>query len=81
MRHDKCRSCQRPIIWVKMEKSGKSNPLDAQPGPGGNVAINVDGTARVLAKDEIAVTDPMSRYVSHFVTCRDAKKFRKPKAS
>lgn len=48
-------------------------PLDAEPVSGGNVFVGEDGLAHVLKKGEAPVG---RRYVSHFVTCPHAKKWR-----
>lgn len=56
----KCRSCGARVHWVTLNPSGKRNPLDLDPVPGGNVALTAltDGqggtVARVLTKAEIA---------------------------
>ena len=75
-----CRSCGSAIVWVEME-SGKKMPLDAEPVAFvGNVLTNDKATGRVLSKEQIAVLPPGSKlYRSHFATCPNANKHRKPK--
>lgn len=67
-----CRSCRRPILWVRTE-SGKPMPLDAKPRPDGNVVVR-GGRAVYLSRDSTA-TD--TRYVSHFATCAQGKGWRR----
>jgi hypothetical protein len=56
----KCLACGAKLLW-HVGKSGKQNPLNAEPDPNGR--IFVDGV----------------RYTSHFATCPQAGRFRKPK--
>jgi hypothetical protein len=70
-----CRSCGAAIIWA-MTGKGRTMPVDARPDPKGNVAVVIDGDTR---RAIVGVT-PESigpRHLSHFVTCRDAPKWRK----
>lgn len=69
-----CRSCQRPIIWVVVAKSGVRMPLDATPTPDGQVVLDGPcGSARALKKGE-----PYQglRYASHHATCPDGPAWR-----
>lgn len=50
-------------------------PLDLAPVADGNVQL-VAGVAHVLHKDELPAPGP--RYVSHFATCPNARRHRKP---
>lgn len=71
-----CRSCGADVIWAKTP-AGKSIPLD--PGArryGGNIDL-VEGVALVIPKDERAGAGML--YVSHFATCVNAAKHRRPK--
>ena len=78
-----CRSCKAEILWVTMEKSLKKNPLDPEPVPNGNIVImTVSGserTARGVGAREAKLLAEAGTplYVSHFVSCRDSKIFRK----
>ena len=67
---DKCRSCGAEIIWIKTPE-GKSMPLDAKPEKRW-----VENVADGHGVDYWGLEDT---YVSHFATCPDAAKFRKPK--
>lgn len=76
-----CQSCGRAIRFLTYVKTGKSNPIDADPSPDGNVAIDeTEGTYTILTKKQLdearAARDPL--YLSHFTTCPDAKTYRKP---
>jgi len=73
-----CRSCNAEVKWVVMKTAqglGGKNPLDAVPVPDGNIVIE-EGHGRILKKDEVTTQD---KYKSHFATCLDAAKHRKPK--
>ena len=35
---EKCKSCPAQVIWAVTER-GKAMPVDAEPGPGGNVQL------------------------------------------
>jgi len=65
-----CKSCQAPILWAK-SFAGNSMPLDATATPGGQWQVDERG---------IAYTDKSAPlgHVSHFATCPDAKRFKKP---
>jgi hypothetical protein len=76
MRISNCRSCHAAIIWTETEK-GKKMPVDAEPALNGNIDLWTSGdkvTAAYTAMDA-----GTKRYISHFVTCPNADKHRKPK--
>ena len=76
---DECGSCRAPIIWAVTTR-GKDMPVNADPAPsGGNIALDLrpgmDPLARVLT-----VTQQFGRtslYLSHFVDCPQAPRWRK----
>lgn len=75
---EKCRSCSAPIYWAVTE-AGKSIPVDAEPIPTGNMALNfltAGVSARILGRSE---HHNGARYQSHFVTCPNANKHRRRK--
>ena len=73
-----CESCQKPVIDLRHERTGKLAPIDAQPVPhGGNVTVNIEaGTYHIVSKKERAewmlVGTPVQLYLSHLFTCKDA---------
>lgn len=74
-----CRSCGAEIRWVRSATTGKPMPLDPEKVKGGNVEVIVklgetEETAKILWRDPERVA-----YVSHFATCPNAAKHRKPK--
>jgi hypothetical protein len=71
-----CRSCGTTIFWYKNVLSGKAAPIDAEPVWGGNIALLADGFYCVLPADERAGRTDL--YKSHFATCPNSKKHRKP---
>ena len=74
----RCKSCQRPIRWVKAQATGKVMPLDQAPVATGNIVI-IDDQAVVFADaGELWEMYPHhDRYVSHFATCPEAKAFHR----
>ena len=81
---DKCRSCPAPVRWAHHTKPPyKSNPLDIEPSPESNLLISRDDAGgyhySVLTGSELekARADGVSLYLSHFVTCPNAKAHRK----
>lgn len=68
----KCKSCGAPIIW-RVTEGGKSIPVDAEPSADGNL-IFFGTSAHPVPK--LWTGD---RYKSHFATCPNAAKHRKPK--
>lgn len=66
-----CKSCGAAIVWAKTCERGKSMPLDAQMVIGGNVKLT-EGVAVVVRPGD-------GDHVSHFATCPNANKHRKPK--
>jgi len=46
----KCRSCSKPMLWVKTVNN-KPIPLDPEPRPDGNIVSGWDGRARFLQRD------------------------------
>ncbi|MGH3476019.1 MAG: hypothetical protein ACRDQD_04190 [Nocardioidaceae bacterium] len=72
-----CRSCGAPIQWAKTAM-GKAMPLDAEPSPNGNVHLHGDVAVVLVADDIGRVRATGARlYLSHFVTCPDAQKWRR----
>jgi hypothetical protein len=83
----KCRSCGASVIWFVSEK-GKPVIVDPEPIEEGNIIIKHgpgmdDEVAHYETKEEkearLKAKIPAARtaYRSHFVTCPDAKKWRK----
>ena len=68
-----CRSCGRPVRFVESAVSGRVMILDGEPSDKGNVTIDENGQARVVSTP----LDGSARYLSHFATCPDAKRFRR----
>lgn len=90
MDRGKCRGCGEAIYWVRM-KSGKRNPMNAEPDPErGNVLVVDDevdvgfygvplNTGVPLGADQAAEarTQGTPLYLSHFATCPARARFRK----
>jgi len=62
-----CKFCGKPILWVRMQNSGKKHPVDLPLKK--LVVVNGDQTIG-------AVRNASS---SHFATCPEADRARKPK--
>jgi hypothetical protein len=80
-----CRSCGAPIRWAKT-LNGKAIPLDAQPTSAGNIVLHDTGDpnapkARVLAGADLfdARTAGAELWLSHYATCPDGQKWRRPR--
>lgn len=76
-----CRSCGRPIIWVKSRnRKGQltAMPIDAEPGTGKNAVMvrvhpkDADGRIDVVRREEPGVGEHQYRWVPHHITCPDA---------
>ena len=79
-RQTPCISCGAPLLWVRTE-AGNWMPLDPQPIFRGNIKLN-KGIAYYQTKEEVHEADALllpTLYLSHFATCPNAKKHRKPK--
>lgn len=59
----KCKSCGASIVWLKT-KAGKSIPVDQAEG---------------IKAGDIFMVDSDKQMVSHFATCPNAAKHRKPR--
>lgn len=64
-----CKSCGATIYWGRT-KSGAHMPIDPLPVANGNIERDGEMLA-VVRPDKFT-----ARYVSHYVTCSDAKKHR-----
>lgn len=85
MKIDHCRSCEAEIVWTITE-NGRRMPVDAKPSKKGNILLVVRPTSDIplavyLAGAQIAAFDGSLQrhrlHTSHFVTCKDARKWRK----
>lgn len=77
----KCKSCGASIFWC-ITARGKRVPLDAEPDPiKGNMIVTDRGDVpgkRYLATIVAPLVDAkQTRYLSHFATCPEAKKWRR----
>lgn len=86
----KCRACDAPVVWVETEASAKKParkmPLDADAD--GHALRLTDGTGNIVfTGQETGDGTPIVRVLpkgkgnrrSHFATCPNADRFRKPK--
>lgn len=64
-----CKGCSAPIVWAKLEGSGKSIPLDLRPPVYRNTGAK-SGNAPIVVRLQGAG-------VNHFITCPDANQFAK----
>lgn len=78
-----CRSCGERIIFAHVTTTGKAMPLDPEPNlTKGNVRVTFGGPkpqATVLGKRdaEAARAAGDTLYLSHFVNCPQANRYRK----
>jgi hypothetical protein len=69
----KCRGCGADILWSMTEK-GKAIPVDPEPVLGGNLVLECfNALARVVKPDP-----RIKAYRSHFATCPEGIRWRKP---
>lgn len=78
MEKGNCRSCNAPVLWIRMAASGAMMPLDLEPCEDGTVAI-VDGQGITKKSNlfEAMIEGPF--YKSHFATCPQSEMHRKKK--
>ena len=67
-----CRSCGEVIRWAKTAQ-GKNIPINPEPSSAGNIVF--EGQVASVLPDPSKYEG--EKYVSHFVTCPDAGKWRK----
>lgn len=74
-----CNTCNALVIWTVTEATGKRAPVDAEPVPNGNIALEARPPgaplSRVIPADQ---RDGKPLRVNHFVTCKQPPK-RSPK--
>lgn len=68
-----CRACHAAIIWLQTP-TGAWAPVNAEPDPAGNMAINEHGRVFVI---DLYTADAEPRYMPHFATCPHAHVFRR----
>lgn len=87
MKTSSCRSCGAPVIWATT-RAGKAMPVDAAPRSDGNIELvlnDVEGSPPIacyLKEGYRELPDGTryhvaERYVSHFVSCAQAKDWRR----
>lgn len=85
-RIESCTACGAPIVWASTS-NGAMMPVDAEATPDGNLLLlsTVDRkwVAIVIGKAtrEAPQAAPRERHKSHFATCTDPKRFRKPRGT
>jgi hypothetical protein len=77
-----CRSCGAEIYWAERRDSGKRVPVDSVPNSDGNLVLTLRNGLRgkLLAErfDPAFHPPERRRWVSHFVSCPQAKAWRRP---
>jgi hypothetical protein len=74
----RCNSCGAPILWA-ITSTGKRMPVDAEPSPVGNVLLIVRSGEEPRAEVVPRGTKSNLLRVSHFATCPNSAKHRKPR--
>lgn len=75
---DECGSCRAEIIWAVTTR-GKDMPVNFEPAPGGNIALDLRPGMAPLAR-VLTVAQQFGRtnlHLSHFVDCPQAPRWRK----
>ncbi|HMI85960.1 MAG TPA: hypothetical protein VK550_17805 [Polyangiaceae bacterium] len=73
-----CRSCGARIVWAKTP-AGKAMPLDADPVTDGNIVLEEDNAGAIAHVRSAAFGGVGVFHKSHFATCPNAARHRKPK--
>ena len=74
----KCRSCGADIEWTKNKRTGRRMPVDREPVPGGDIAVEIDANNEAVSWLLLPlVTYSGPRFVSHFSTCPNAESHRR----
>lgn len=73
-----CQACGAPMLWTVTHR-GERMPVDPDPRADGNIVIELgdDGVARSRPRDPLLDAGPF--HASHFSTCPEAPRFRKPR--
>ena len=71
-----CRSCGAKVLIRKNAFTFKPAPIDAEPAPGGNIAID-ETHYWVVAVADRAGLDRTDLRFSHFATCPHARDWRR----
>lgn len=80
MRRGTCGSCGAPVLFVRTAARGVWQPLDAEPSLEGNIELVLDEELNVrvaVVRRPGEGTPDTARYLAHFVTCPDARKYRR----
>lgn len=71
-----CKSCGKAILWVPMAPSRKLAPIDVDLDHGGNIELRRNKAGKLFAG--VTGPDPERKmFLSHFVTCPQAKEWRR----
>lgn len=83
----RCEVCRTAIFWRDHVESGIRAPIDVAGRADGTIVLVGDTQYRVLHKAELEALenglpgmtglDDVPRYVSHFATCTDPRRFRR----
>jgi hypothetical protein len=75
-----CATCRARIVyaWTNL---GMRLPVDPYPVPGGNLDVAADGQHGSLLARYVDADPDVVRYVSHFATCPDADRHRRPRGA
>jgi hypothetical protein len=77
-RPERCTSCRQKILWAVTDRNAEPIPINPQAISTGNVSLDLWGDA-VVATVNPPAGAPGDRYRSHFVTCPNADRHRKPR--
>lgn len=78
-----CSSCGAAVLWRNNASTGNPAPLDAEPHADGNCQITSERSYVVLSRDALAEAQAQETplRLNHFVTCPNAARHHKAKAS
>lgn len=72
-----CRGCGAAIQFGRTS-NGKTMPIDTVASDDGNVVFEANGVDVTVLTNEQKLTDTRPRFMSHFATCPDRQKFKRP---
>jgi hypothetical protein len=82
-----CKSCQAPILWVRVKNTGSLMPVDAKPNPKGNVEVEAGepergvGYGGYVYRAVVHGQPPMmvagTLHMPHHATCPQADQWRR----
>jgi len=71
IRYRECRSCHKPVLFVKHYRTGNTMCLEENMNGNLSLAASETGLVAVPARDDL------TKYLAHHANCPDAERWRK----